>query len=83
MPNRIIQALRPDDLLVLELEFINLDLFEAEGELPVRFARLEEASPAYVIVRFPPQHLAEQDFGEQENTADPLGMPPILAHRRR
>ena len=77
MPNRIIELLRTTDLLVLEFEFVNLDLFEADGELPVRFMRLDEAQPAFVIVRFPPQHLVERDFHEARTTADPLAPAPI------
>ena len=77
MPNRFIELLRTEDLLALQFEFINLDLFEAEGELPVRFMRLDEAQPAFVIVHFPPQHVAEPDFHEGKTTADPLAPPPI------
>lgn len=77
--NRVVEVMRPDDLLVLEFEFINLDLFEAENELPVRFMRLEEGQPAYVIVRFPPQHIVEQDFAESQSVAPPPASPPILS----
>lgn len=71
MPDRFrLAALRPDDLLALEFEFINLQ--------PVAGGALEReipGSPAFVIVRFPPQHIAEQVFTDD---SAPVEQPPIL-----
>jgi hypothetical protein len=71
-----VEVLRPDDLLVLRFEFVNLRL-ELEGG-----ARIERADPtaeSYLLVVLPPQHINEQAFlkvdppGEDE----PLKAPPV------
>ena len=62
-------ALRPDDLLALEFEFANLQP-TADGGLE----RAAPEQPAFVIVHFPPQHLAEQVFTGNPALAEP---PPV------
>jgi len=57
----IISVLRPDDLLNLEFEFINLKV--AKGT-PPKLVRQNADSPAYMIVHFPPQSIAEEAFWE-------------------
>jgi hypothetical protein len=54
----IISALRPEDLLCLDFEFINLKM---SGP---RLIRENRNQPAYMIVHFPPQHIAEEAFYE-------------------
>src|SRR5215207_6243507 len=51
-------VIRPDDLLVLDFELVNLIVQPGEGETPARLATSGTA-PAYLIVTFPPQHLSE------------------------
>jgi hypothetical protein len=55
-------VLRTEDLLVLQFEFINLDLkttTDAEGN---RAAHLVPSADAYIIIKFPPQNIAEEAF---------------------
>jgi hypothetical protein len=53
--------LRPDDLLALEFECINLKI---QPGSPSTLVRIKASEPAYIIVHFPPQHIAEQAFFE-------------------
>ena len=57
--------LRPDDLLLLDLDFINLNLETGDG----KGARLVPVTgkKSYVIVHFPPQNIAEEAFFETSN----------------
>jgi hypothetical protein len=67
--------LRADDLLVLRLDFYNLRLQSgASGKEVVP----DGAGDSFIIVHFPPQHVAEQAFIE-EDPSDPLLPPPIAA----
>ena len=66
-----VNALRPEDLLALEFEFVNLQ--------PVTGGILERISPvgsALVIVHFPSQHIAEQAFAGNPGTIE---LPPVRA----
>lgn len=53
--------LRPDDLLALEFECINLRL---QPGPPPRLVRINPSQTAHVIVHFPPQHIAERAYYE-------------------
>jgi hypothetical protein len=78
----MISALRPDDLLYLDFEFINLKLVN----LPTpRLIRENRGQPAYMIVHFPPQSIAEEAFYEastpaQSETPKP---PPVFTRISR
>jgi hypothetical protein len=62
----MISALRPDDLLYLDFEFINLKLVN----LPTpHLIRENRGQPAYMIVHFPPQSIAEEAFYEDSTPA--------------
>ncbi|MDA4135054.1 MAG: hypothetical protein OK441_05755, partial [Thaumarchaeota archaeon] len=55
-----VSVVRPDDFVYLDFEFVNLYLSAtANSANLVKFA-----SPAYIIVTFPPQSVAEQAFYE-------------------
>ncbi len=67
-------VLRPDDLLALEFECVNLEL---KAGAPPKLVRRNAAAPAYLIVHFPPQHIAEQAFFETTPSyKPPAGAPP-------
>jgi hypothetical protein len=70
-----LQVVRPDDLLVLEVECVNL-VVSADGK---RLERIERDSPAVLIVHLPSQHIAERAFFEFEQTLEPTGAPPTGA----
>jgi hypothetical protein len=57
--------LRPDDLLLLEFDFINLNLEWGDN----RGTRLVPVSgkQAYIIIHFPPQNIAEEAIFEDSN----------------
>lgn len=57
-PSHRLQAVRAADLLVLDFDFYNL--VPAAGEL----RRVDPNAPAYVVMRFPFQHLLEEAFEE-------------------
>lgn len=59
--------LRPDDLLHLDLEFVNLKLQIGVGGA-ARLVRESANQPALVIVHFPPQSLAEETFDDPGGT---------------
>jgi hypothetical protein len=67
--------LRADDLLALTFEFINLQLDAGAGHAP-RLVRIQSAAPAFVIVHFPPQHVAEQTFSETTSGVNTVP-PPV------
>jgi len=74
-------ALRSDDFLSLDFEFDNFTLDTSSN--PAKL--LPAGNPAYIIVTFPPQSVAEQafyevpssNFSEQDSNGNPLtpGMP--------
>jgi hypothetical protein len=74
---RRIRLLRPDDLLNLEVEWVNLDLDASDPAHPA-LVPLDAAQPAYLIVVFPPQTIAETAFFEASPLDPPLapGEPP-------
>src|SRR5208283_5704110 len=53
-------AVRPDDFVYLDFEFVNLHLNTSGNSANL----VKSADPAYIIVTFPPQSVAEQAFYE-------------------
>ncbi len=76
-----VNVLRPDDLLNLRFEFVNLALsINSKGSNLVRIAK---SKPAYVRVVFPPQHITEQIFQEgifKKKSEASKAKPPIGSH---
>lgn len=64
-----LSALRPDDLLALEITWLNLEL--KEGQL-VRSGRRGDA---FIVVEFEPQHIADQAYFESAGKAYPVSYP--------
>jgi hypothetical protein len=62
MANRI-QLLRPDDLLYLEIEPVNLAL-KASSDGTQTLVRQMAGQPSYLVVHFPPQAIMEEAFLE-------------------
>lgn len=80
-----IEVVRPDDLLVVTLDFFNLEIKSAGGGSSARLERIA-AGTGFIIAHFPPQNVAEQAFFEQQPGApavppqpssDPLRAPPV------
>ncbi|MDA2394496.1 hypothetical protein PDN30_15985 [Bacillus cereus] len=59
--NLTITVIRPEDLLALRFKFINLSFKNGDSRSP-HFERIDDNKPAYLVVLFPPQHIAEQTF---------------------
>ncbi len=87
--NFTFSVLRPDDLLALDFECVNL---KVKAGVPPKLVREKASAPAYIIVHFPPQHIAEQAFFEttpdykpdpkappEPTTAETPPPPPVLA----
>lgn len=65
-----IYLLRPDDLLNLQIEGVNLHLDTSDHQAPA--LTLEDTEkPGYFIVTFPPQTIAEQAYFESSPTKPP------------
>jgi hypothetical protein len=79
-PSFTFDLIRPDDLLALTFDFFNMNL-AAGGGAP-RLVRVDPNQPAYLVVHFGPQHIAEEAFFEDSNP-QPLrskkAEPPILS----
>jgi len=60
-----IDLLRPDDLLALRFQFVNLGLDTAQT--PPVLKKIQSEQAAAVIVEFQPQHTEEQSFIEAED----------------
>src|SRR5690349_10655969 len=58
-PQFTVMARRRDDFLSLHFTFINLAL---KGTKPPKLKRAIASKPAYVVVGFPPQHVAERAY---------------------
>ena len=80
-----LEIVRPDDLLVVTLDFFNLGIKPAAGTSPARLERIATGT-GFIIAHFPPQNIAEQAFFEQQPGApavppqpspDPLLAPPV------
>lgn len=66
---------RRDDLLVLHFAFHNLVLNEAATHL----VRLDPTQPAAMTVYWPPQHMAEEAFFQDNSGGPPPGPIPVRA----
>ncbi len=79
-PSFTFDLIRPDDLLALTFDFFNMNL-AAGGGAP-RLVRVDPNQPAYLVVHFGPQHIAEEAF-QEGSTPTPIpkktGEPPILS----
>ena len=60
--NLSISVVRPEDLLVLRFEFLNLRLQTGNGGGQLQ--QSDNGKAAYIVVHFPPQNIAEQAFLE-------------------
>src|SRR4030095_4935706 len=76
-----VEVVRPNDLLVLTLDFYNLRL-TSPGPSP----KLERPDPgnSFIVVHFPPQSFAEQAFledaeGMPPEAQDSLPLPPVIS----
>jgi hypothetical protein len=76
-----VDVVRPDDLLHLTFQFINLVL-DTSAAPPARLVRHHPGKAAYIVVHFPPQHVGEQAFFEVDanfsttiTSSDPLIRP--------
>jgi hypothetical protein len=66
--------LRPEDLLYLEFDFINLKLIQDNTKSPY-LSRIDPEADAFLVVYFPPQHIQEKAFLETEPRVLPLPTP--------
>ena len=74
-PKRLNLAIvRPDDLLVLSVQAVNLKLDTSQGR--PRLVRDSPAEAAYLAFGFPPQSVAEQAFFETAAVPQPGFNPP-------
>lgn len=65
-PDRLVLSLlRPQDLLSLEFEFFNLEL-QTDPDRGARLVRADPQAPAYFVVHFAPQSIAEEAFFETD-----------------
>jgi hypothetical protein len=74
-----VEVVRPDDLLVLTLDFYNIRL-QGTGPGPLQVDRVE-AGDGFVVAHFQPQSFGEQAFFEAAPgvpvPSDPLSSPPV------
>jgi hypothetical protein len=71
-----ISILRPDDLLALTFELVNLKIDQTQSS--PRLVRTTVGQDAFLVVHFPPQHIAEPVFTAN---GDPSTVPgaPVMA----
>jgi len=69
------EILRPDDLLTLEVETVNLKLDTSRPGHP-RLVREKPGEDAYLAFHFPPQAIAEQAYFETAVVQEPSFNPP-------
>jgi hypothetical protein len=75
MSNFELLVVRPDDLLALRFEFVNLALDTASGQ--ARLMRPDPGQSALMIVHFPPQHVAERSLFEDPFVVSNFPSPPV------
>jgi hypothetical protein len=68
---RIIRLLRADDLLSLQVELVNLEIVDRRDRTTILW-RADSARDAFLVVRFPGQHIAEQAFDEADDSQPTL-----------
>ncbi len=61
-PDRRQWIIRPDDLLVLAFDLMNLQVKPLEGHDTLMLVKKEVSGSAYLIVWFPPQHILEKAY---------------------
>src|SRR6516164_9402535 len=69
MSSVVIEALRAKDLLRIQFEFINLTVDSANPSAPR--LRRAAAGPAFIVMRFPPQHVAEEASSSSHDNPPP------------
>jgi hypothetical protein len=69
----VVAVVRPDDLLSLSFQLINLQL--SAGSL----APIDPNAAATIVVQLPPQHITETVFSADANGNITTGLPPITA----
>jgi hypothetical protein len=75
-PNQLtLTVLRPDDLLVLSVQTVNLRLDVSRPDQP-RLVREIPGQPAYLVIVFPAQSIAERAFFETSAVNQPGFNPP-------
>ncbi|MEZ4672614.1 MAG: hypothetical protein R2932_00010 [Caldilineaceae bacterium] len=67
--------IRRDDLLALRFDFTNLKLNEHSSHL----VRIDQVTPATIVIYFPPQHIAEEAFHQSSTGQEPPGAIPVRA----
>lgn len=70
-----LRIVRPDDLLVLDVELVNLHLSD-DG---LRLERVDPGAPAGITVHLPSQHVAERAYFEFKQSLEPVDQPPVGA----
>jgi hypothetical protein len=70
-----LEVLRPDDLLAIGVQTVNLKLDSSQPGQP-RLVREKPGEPAYLIFTFPSQSIAEQAFFETASVQQPGFNPP-------
>jgi hypothetical protein len=73
-----VTVIRPDDLLCLTFEFINIKLQAGGTAGAMQLVRQATDKPAYIIVKFPPQNIVEQAFWEASDSQHPKPILPPL-----
>lgn len=91
LPAPPVEVLRSEDLLLLRFEFSNLALVPGKRRtlfqwlfwhppFPATLERLDPTQPSFLVVKFPPQHVAEKAiFEDATGSADSLPTAPVGA----
>ncbi|WP_437907422.1 methyl-accepting chemotaxis protein [Sorangium sp. So ce327] len=66
-------VVRPEDLCVLSLRFINL-----RSDDGVNLRKVREGEPSFVVIELPPQHIAERAIFKAQSVP-PLPVPHVIA----
>ncbi len=72
LKNLRVSFVRPEDLLVLDIEFINMSVGESRGSR--QSISPNGSGSSYIILHFAPQNIAEQAFFETDKKV-PVGIP--------
>ncbi len=72
-----LSLIRPDDALVLHLEFVNLSLRPGGANLPPVLQAANPKEIACLIAHFPAQHLAEASFADPPGDGPTPGPAPV------
>jgi hypothetical protein len=71
----VIDLLRPDDLVALQIEPVNLKLDTKDKAAP-KLVVDKKGTPSYLVVHFPPQSILEQAFFETQTPPAPTDDTP-------